>query len=247
MLFLVLNHKTQVILSKLMNANLILEVKDLSKSFPLSDSAEEKLKILESVNLSLGQGEAVGVVGPSGCGKSTLLQVLAKIENADSGSIIINNKDYSSVSHGQIHELLKKDLSFIYQLHHLMHEFSAMENVAMPMLILGHSMSEASVMAKEMLEMVGLGDRGGSRISQLSGGERQRVAIARALIKRPKVILADEPTGNLDPKTGDVVFAAMLNMVKRLGVAMICVTHNQDLASKMDRCFTIVGGRLLQV
>lgn len=200
------------------------------------------LEVLRGVTLTIAPGELVALVGPSGCGKSTLLHVAGLLERADGGNILICGQDGASLPDNQRSALRSKTMGFVYQYHHLLREFSALENVALPQMIAGVSRGEATKRAQELLEQVGLGHRLSHRPAQLSGGEQQRVAIARALANRPQLLLADEPTGNLDERTAEDVFGVLLRLVREARLAALIATHNTALAGRMDRRLSLHEG-----
>lgn len=203
------------------------------------------LHVLRDVCLDLQAGEAVALVGPSGAGKSTLLHMAGLLEKADSGRIFIAGRDCTRMSDRQRTALRREYIGFVYQAHHLLPEFSALENVVIPQRIAGRGKAAAIDRAHALLDRLGLSARLDHRPARLSGGEQQRVAIARALVNRPRLVLADEPTGNLDPDTAEDVFAAMMELVHDQGVAALIATHNLDLAAAMDRACHLHEGRLL--
>lgn len=204
----------------------------LRRSFKQGDA---RLDVLRGANLTIQAGEIVALVGPSGAGKSTLLQIAGLLEKPDEGKVIIAGTECASASDDVRTALRRQHIGFVYQYHHLLPEFSAAENIILPQMIAGKSRGEARVRALDLLKAMGLSKRADHRPGQLSGGEQQRVAIARALANKPKLLLADEPTGNLDPHTSDGVFAELLRLVKDEGLAALIATHNPDLASRMDR------------
>ena len=181
----------------------------------------------------------VALVGPSGSGKSTLLHVLGLLDKADEGQLLIGDRDVLSVSDSEKTKIRRNDIGFVYQFHHLLPEFSAEENIMLPQIINGTDKKAAANTAKSLLEKMGLAHRGDHRPARLSGGEQQRVAIARALANHPKILLADEPTGNLDPETAESVFAIFTKLVKESGTAALIATHNMDLAKRMDRIIQV--------
>lgn len=225
-----------------MNKNSLIQVSDLSKSFK---DASGKLSVLSSLNLELKQGEVLAIMGASGSGKSTLLHILGGLDQADSGRIIISGKDIATLREKKRCQFRNKSLGFIYQFHHLLPEFSALENVAMPLLIAKKPTKLAFEKAQLLLGKVGLKDRGDHKISQLSGGERQRTAIARALVNEPLCVLADEPTGNLDSKNAQQTFQLMLELRKTVETSFIIVTHDESIARQADRVLQLQGGKLL--
>lgn len=204
----------------------------------------ERLEVLRGADLDLYPGELVGLVGPSGSGKSSLLHAAALLEKPTAGEVIIEGRDGLLLSDRQRTAVRRRQIGFVYQFHHLLPELDALENVALPRRIAGGSVSDARAAAAERLESLGLGGRLDHRPGQLSGGEQQRVAIARALVNRPKIVLADEPTGNLDPATSDQVFDALRQACREAGAAALVATHNLALAERMDRVITLVDGLL---
>ena len=220
----------------------VLELKQICKSFW---QGPQKLDVLTGVDLEIKSGEIVALIGPSGSGKSTLLQIAGLLETPSSGEIYLNRQNCSKLGDG-LRTLLRRDfLGFVYQYHNLLPDFSAEENVMLPQLIAGRKAKVARERAAWLLERLNLGSRLKHRPAEMSGGEQQRVAIARALANAPKLLLADEPTGNLDPKTSDVVFAELLNIVKETGLSALIATHNMELASAMDRKVRLEDGRLV--
>jgi lipoprotein-releasing system ATP-binding protein len=208
---------------------------------------EAVLEILKGAELAVWPGQSVALVAPSGAGKSTLLHVAGLLEYPDDGEVYIDKVPTSTLSDGQRTRLRRTELGFVYQFHHLLPEFSALENVMLPQMIRGLSRTEASKRATDLLNYLGLKDRVTHRPAELSGGEQQRVAIARAVANAPRILLADEPTGNLDPKTSDRVFGALTQLVRASGLAMICATHNMEIASRMDRRVTLKDGAVVEL
>ncbi|MFD2233442.1 ABC transporter ATP-binding protein [Phaeospirillum tilakii] len=208
---------------------------------------KETLAVLNGVDLTLRSGEIVALVGPSGAGKSTLLHIAGLLERPDEGEIHLAGTAAGDLSEGERTRLRRLHLGFVYQYHHLLPEFSAVENVILPQMIAGASRRSARARALGLLDRVGLAARAEHRPGQLSGGEQQRVAICRALANAPKVLLADEPTGNLDPHTAETVFAELLGVVRGSGVAALIATHNPELARRMDRAVTLREGVLVEV
>ena len=205
-----------------------------------------RIDVLKGASASFLPGEAVALLGPSGAGKSTLLHIAGLLERPDGGQVLINGIDCGRLSDNEQTRVRRMEVGFVYQFHHLLPEFSALENVVLPQLILGMGRDQAEIRAKERLKSLGLEERWDHRPAQLSGGEQQRVAIARAVANDPKVLLADEPTGNLDPHTAQLVFEQLLKLVRQSGVAAVVATHNLDLAARMDRTLRLMEGRLIE-
>jgi len=224
-----------------MSDKVVLSCKALSKTF-----GEKGLvvPVLRDVDLALKQGERLAIMGTSGSGKSTLLQLLGGLDTPTSGSVMMDGQQLIQLNEVQRSRLRNKYLGFVYQFHHLLAEFSALENVAMPLLIGGESVASSRQKSYEILQAVGLEKRVEHRFSELSGGERQRVAIARALVTQPKCVLADEPTGNLDKKTAEQIYELMLRLNQELDISLLLVTHDAHLASKMDNVLILDDGRL---
>ncbi len=221
---------------------MILELKNIKMEFKSGDSI---LKVLNNANFSLSKGESVALIGPSGCGKSTLLQIAALLETPTSGEIIINGKNALKLSDNEKTKLRRENLGFVYQFHNLLPEFTALENVMIPQIIKGIEKSEAKRISKELLEQVELSHRISHFPKTLSGGEQQRVAIARALATKPKLIIADEPTGNLDPDTSEIVFDLFLKLIRENNTALFMATHNIELARKLNRTISISNGIII--
>lgn len=198
-----------------------------------------ELEVLRDVNLTLRRGESLALLGPSGSGKSSLLHIAGLLEKASSGEVIIDGAITSSLNDRERTLIRRDDLGFVYQFHHLLPEFDALGNVCLPQLIKGKSKKEAEIEALRLLSLMGLKERTHHQPGQLSGGEQQRTAIARALANKPKILLADEPTGNLDVKTSDTVFDALIKLVREEGLCAVIATHDHNLAKKMDRVMTI--------
>lgn len=205
---------------------------------------ETKLEVLRGIDLTIHSGEIVALVGPSGSGKSTLLQIAGLLERAQEGDVEIVGTSAGKLSDDARTAIRRERLGFVYQYHHLLPEFSARENIVIPQMIAGKKKSDAIVRANELLASMGLSARGDHRPARLSGGEQQRVAIARALANSPSVLLADEPTGNLDPETAADVFKLLMDLVRNHGVGALIATHNPELAQRMDRVARLDGGRL---
>ncbi|PSW14244.1 lipoprotein-releasing ABC transporter ATP-binding protein LolD [Photobacterium rosenbergii] len=209
--------------------------------------AQLETEVLKGVGFHLDAGELVGIVGASGSGKSTLLHLLGALDDPSEGDVFFKGKKLNAMSANKQAKLRNQEIGFVYQFHHLLADFSAVENVAMPLLIGGVTAGKARSQAHSILELVGLGHRLEHRPSELSGGERQRVAIARALVNKPSLVLADEPTGNLDHKTALEIYDLMRKLNKESGTAFLVVTHDNELAGKLDRCMHMQDGELQQV
>ncbi len=219
-----------------------LELNAIEKVYKRGETGE--VAVLRGADLTLNAGEVVALVAPSGAGKSTLLHIAGLLDTPDAGQVVVGGQDVSGASDRQRTRVRRGDLGFVYQFHHLLPEFTAIENVVLPQLANGVSARDAKMQAEKLLDYMGLSGRMTHRPAALSGGEQQRVAIARALANGPKVLLADEPTGNLDPGTSDRVFSALMDLVRETGLAALIATHNPDLAGKMDRTVTLVDGVL---
>ncbi len=222
----------------------IVSLRALARDF---EQGGERIEVLRGVNLDVMPGEIVALLGPSGSGKSTLLQAVGLLEGGFSGSIRMAGVDASDITAAERTTLRRDHLGFIYQFHHLLPDFTALENVVLPQLLIGKPRREAEERAAHMLGALGLSHRLTHRPSQLSGGEQQRVAVGRALVNAPKMVLADEPTGNLDEKTADKVFAQFVDLVRNQGSAALVATHNERLAARMDRVVRLHEGRIEQV
>ena len=218
-----------------------LSLRGIERTFVQGD---RRLEVLRGVSLDLRAGEIVALVGQSGSGKSPLLHIAGLLERPDGGDVVVDGKSAGALGDRPRTALRRRFLGFVYQYHHLLPEFSAVENVMLPQMLNGLSRSEAKRRAAELLAMVQLRDRSDHRPGRLSGGEQQRVAIARAVANAPRVLLADEPTGNLDASTADAVFRQLLALVRETGMAALVATHNHDLAARMDRTVTLKDGVL---
>jgi len=218
-----------------------LSVRDVKRTFVQGD---RRLEVLKGITLDLRPGEIVALVGQSGSGKSTLLHIAGLLERPDEGDIVVDGKSAGTAGDRERTVMRRQFLGFVYQYHHLLPEFSAIENVMLPQMLNGKSRAEARRRATELLAMVQLKERADHRPGRLSGGEQQRVAIARAIANAPRVLLADEPTGNLDSSTADAVFRQLLGLVRETGMAALVATHNPELASRMDRTVTLKDGVL---
>ena len=224
-----------------MPAAATLELRGVRRVFK---QAGTELQVLNGVDLALQPGEVVALVGPSGAGKSTLLHLAGLLERPNGGTVLIGGEDCSNLSDERRTLLRRSDIGFVYQFHHLLPEFSALENVMLPQMIAGVTRSRARARAAALLDQVGLAPRAQHRPARLSGGEQQRVAIVRALANDPNLLLGDEPTGNLDHATGESVLNTLLDLVRRTGLAALIATHNLDLARRLDRVLALEDGRL---
>lgn len=225
-------------------SNAGLKLDSLRRSFA---QGKESLHVLNGASLEINPGEIVALVGPSGAGKSTLLHIAGLLERPDEGEVWVAGEACGKLGDDRRTALRRSHLGFVYQYHHLLPEFSAIENVVLPQMIAGKAKSQAEARALELLERMGLKPRAEHRPGQLSGGEQQRVAICRALANNPKVLLADEPTGNLDPHTAEGVFHELISLVRSSGVAALIATHNPELAARMDRVVRLHDGLLVPV
>ena len=221
----------------------LISVRDLSKSFSHNGI---RIEILKSINFDLDAGETISIVGASGIGKSTLLHILGTLDRPDSGTFLFQDKDVLLFDDEKLARFRNESIGFVFQFHHLLPEFSAVENTMMPALIKGVSKKKAREAAETILIRVGLKDRLSYRVNKLSGGEQQRVALARAVVLKPVILLADEPTGNLDEKNKNQVHDLLLELNQEFGMTLVVVTHNMDLASYMSRSVTIIDGQLVK-
>ena len=224
-------------------AERVLEARGVARTFR---QGPIDLRVLDDVNFSVGAGERIAIIGASGSGKTTLLQILGGLDQPTAGTVRIAGNDIHALAEKPRGELRNRTLGFVYQFHHLLPEFSALENVAMPLLVRREPKQAAEQRARDILGRVGLGERLVHRPHELSGGERQRAAVARALVTSPRIVLADEPTGNLDGANAEAVFALMLELNRESGTSLIVVTHDVRLAARMDRILEIKHGNLVE-
>ncbi|TCS61858.1 lipoprotein-releasing system ATP-binding protein [Primorskyibacter sedentarius] len=221
----------------------VLELSGIAKTY--NKGKQSEVRVLDGVSLRVAAGEVVALVAPSGAGKSTLLHIAGLLDTPDAGTVRIGGEDMSSRSDRRRTLTRRSEVGFIYQFHHLLPEFSALENIVLPQLANGVPRRDAQARAEDLLTRVGIAPRASHRPAALSGGEQQRVAFCRALANAPKLLLADEPTGNLDPATSDQVFAALMELVRDTGLAAVIATHNPELAARMDRTVRLDNGRLV--
>ncbi|UYV36109.1 ABC transporter ATP-binding protein [Rhodobacteraceae bacterium D3-12] len=221
----------------------ILELRGVTKSY--NRGKPNAVEVLAGVDLSLDAGEIVALVAPSGAGKSTLLHIAGLLDVADSGTVRIAGQEMSGLSDRRRTAVRRQDVGFVYQFHHLLPEFSALENVVLPQLANGFARAEAELRANDLLARVGVAERAGHRPAAMSGGEQQRVAFCRALANAPRLLLADEPTGNLDPGTSDTVFETLIDLARGTGLSALIATHNMELAARMDRVLRMENGSLV--
>lgn len=226
----------------MMTDNVALRLEAVGRHFK---EGEGKLTILDGAEVEVRAGEMIALVAPSGAGKSTLLHIAGLLERPDTGEVYVGGEACGSLGDDRRTQMRRRSIGFVYQFHHLLPEFSAIENVMLPQMILGLGRSDAQLRAQELLDYMRIGKRALHRPAELSGGEQQRVAIARAVANSPHVLLADEPTGNLDPTTAGYVFDALTALVRQSGVAALIATHNHELAARMDRSITIEQGRIV--
>ncbi len=224
-----------------MSKDIVLECRNLSKTFA---DGKHGLKILQDINLQVPAGSQIAIVGKSGSGKTTMLQLLGGLDNPTSGTVLISGKDIMALNQTKRGLLRNQEVGFIYQMHHLLPEFTALENIAMPLLIAKRPVKEALAKAEELLAAVGLSERSSHRPAKLSGGERQRVAIARSLVTEPDLVLADEPTGNLDQENANMAFELMCDLNRKSNTSFVIVTHDMDLAQRMDIIYQLQDGVL---
>lgn len=223
--------------------DVMLSLNAITKAYNKGKPAE--VQVLRGASLTVARGEVVALVAPSGAGKSTLLQIAGLLDTADTGDMQLDGKDLAGLPDRARTEARRRDIGFIYQFHHLLPEFTALENITLPQLANGTARSTADARARDLLEQVGVGHRASHRPAALSGGEQQRVAFCRALANAPRLLLADEPTGNLDPATSDQVFGALMALVRETGLSALIATHNMELAARMDRVVRLEAGQVV--
>lgn len=226
-------------------SDLVLRLAGITKAY--NKGAPNEVTVLRGIDLEVAKGEVVALVAPSGAGKSTLLHIAGLLDTPDAGSVAIGGEDMTGQSDRKRTRVRRADVGFIYQFHHLLPEFTALENIVLPQLADGVGGADAENRAMELLTQVGIAHRSDHRPAALSGGEQQRVAFCRALANQPRLLLADEPTGNLDPGTSDQVFAALMDLVRSTGLSAVIATHNLELAARMDRQIRLDNGRLVPV
>lgn len=225
------------------SSKIVLEARNLFKSFP-GGPDEEELKVLQGMNLEVSEGSITSIIGSSGSGKSTLLHILGGLDRADRGDVFWEGKNISEYKTDDLAEFRNRYIGFVFQFHHLLPEFTALENVAMPALIAGTSAKEAYARGKELLNLFGVEGRKSHRPTQLSGGEQQRVSMARALMNNPRIILADEPTGNLDQANTNIILDLLFELREAMGVSVLLITHEKDIAGRSDRILELKKGVL---
>ncbi len=236
--------RTDTLKENVRNGNNVLELANVFRSYI---QGKKQIDVLKGAYLKISRGEMVALVAPSGAGKSTLLHAAGLLEKPDSGDVLICSKPAGSLGDGERTAIRRRQIGFVYQFHHLLPEFSALENLVIPQLIAGRRRIDAVERANQLIGYMQITKRADHRPSELSGGEQQRVAIARAVANAPSLLLADEPTGNLDPKTSNFVFDMLYDLVRESGLAALIATHNHDLARKMDRCVTLNSGQVIEL
>ena len=217
----------------------MIELDNITRSFG-------SLQVLKGISLSIDRGEVVSITGPSGAGKTTLLQIMGSLDKPDGGQVIYDGQDITKMSEKEISAFRNRHIGFVFQFHQLLPEFTALENISIPMLIAGQGMRQANARAKELLELLGLADRADHKPSELSGGEKQRIAVARALANQPDVILADEPSGSLDTKNKEELHKLFFSLRDQLGQTFVIVTHDESLAAMTDRTIRLLDGSILK-
>ena len=217
----------------------MIELDNITRSFG-------SLQVLKGISLTVDKGEIVSITGPSGAGKTTLLQIMGSLDKPDSGRVLYDGRDITGMNEKEISAFRNKHIGFVFQFHQLLPEFTALENITIPMLIAGNSRKQATIRASELLDMLGLADRADHKPSELSGGEKQRIAVARALANQPDVILADEPSGSLDTKNKEELHKLFFNLRDQLGQTFVIVTHDESLAAMTDRTIHLLDGSILK-